>query len=50
MVGGVTAFNTGRFWDVRWVARPREDEVLVHHLAQPRKRADGSTFYAIASE
>ncbi|MHB1133718.1 MAG: nuclease-related domain-containing protein [Chloroflexota bacterium] len=45
MVGGVTAFNTGRFWDVRWVARPREDEVLVHHLSQPRKRADGTTFY-----
>ena len=32
MIGGISAFNTGRFYNVRWVMRPREDEVLAHGL------------------
>jgi hypothetical protein len=32
MVVGLTAFNMGRYNNVRWVSRPREDEVLAYGL------------------
>ncbi|MCL4465416.1 MAG: NERD domain-containing protein [Chloroflexi bacterium] len=32
VIGGFTAFNTGRSYHVRWVMRPREDEVLAFDL------------------
>lgn len=32
MVIGLTAFNMGRYNSVRWVSRPREDEILAYGL------------------
>lgn len=50
MIGGISAFNTGRFYSVRWVMRPREDEILANHLSQPRTRNKGGVFYVGLSD